>query len=779
MPENFIAWFNKVGKEDVGIVGGKGANLGEMFCAGFPVPFGFVVTAQSYFYFIEKNNLQQKIGSLLSVVNYENAAELSDVSGQIRALILKSPIPQDLVTQIVDSYEKLPILESKLITHKKGMNNILTRLKTVYDPPLVAVRSSATAEDLPGASFAGQQETYLNVKGDTHLIHKIREAWASLYTERACYYRHAQKYDHLKVGLAAVVQRMAQSDKSGIAFSIDPVTNNKSVITIEAIYGLGEYIVQGTVTPDHYEVDKKSFSILKNVVKTQKVKFVKRGVENVEIAVSEKEGKMQKISNIEIIEIAKLVSRIEKHYFFPQDIEWAIEDGIVYIVQSRPITTMGDGSDKTGEDEGKNRSKILVKGDPASPGFHAGKPVILHSPKEIDKIKKGDVLVALHTNPDYVPAMRRAGAIVTETGGRTSHAAIVSRELGLPAVVGAEHATTILAHEKIVTVNGSTGEVLRGSISINKDVVGNGFKPSLSSHTKTTTHVYVNLAEPSEAARVAKMNVDGVGLLRAEFMIADMGTHPRVFVTEGREHDFINRLADRLLIFAKAFSPRPIIYRATDFKTNEYKNLKGGASFEPHEENPMIGFRGASRYLADKKVFAMELAALKKVREEGFKNIHLMIPFVRTPDELSQIKQFLDDQGFIGLPSFKLYAMIEVPSAVIMLEDILKIGIDGISVGTNDLTMLILGVDRDNQEIAYLYDERSPAVLWALEKIVKIARKYDVSVSVCGQAPSDYPDLVEKLIEWGVTSLSLNPDAVDRTRELIYQIEKKMKHGKN
>src|SRR3989344_6318071 len=342
MPENFIAWFNKVGKEDVGIVGGKGANLGEMFCAGFPVPFGFVVTAQSYFYFIEKNNLQQKIGSLLSVVNYENAAELSDVSGQVRALILKSPIPQDLVTQIVDSYEKLPILESKLITHKKGMNHILTRLKTVYDPPLVAVRSSATAEDLPGASFAGQQETYLNVKGDTHLIHKIREAWASLYTERACYYRHAQKYDHLKVGLAAVVQRMAQSEKSGIAFSIDPVTNNKSVITIEAIYGLGEYIVQGKVTPDHYEVIKKDCSILEKEIKKQTIAYEKRGRRNVEIKIPLKFQEKQKLSDSQIVELGQLIKNIEKHYFFPQDIEWALEKGKFFIVQSRPITTLNN-----------------------------------------------------------------------------------------------------------------------------------------------------------------------------------------------------------------------------------------------------------------------------------------------------------------------------------------------------------------------------------------------------------------------------------------------------
>lgn len=771
MPNQYIKWFSQIDKHDVAIVGGKGANLGEMFQAGFPVPYGFVVTAQSFFYFIEENNLEAKILYMLSTINYENPKELSDVAGDIRKLILKSPIPNKLVSEILDHYERLEIEESKQYKNKKGISHILTRLKHVYDAPLVAVRSSATAEDLPDASFAGQQETYLNVKGDNHLIQKIREAWASLYTERACYYRHAQKYDHIRVGLAAVVQRMVQSEKSGIAFSIDPVTNNKSVITIEAIYGLGEYIVQGQVTPDHYEIDKKSFSIVKNQIKTQKVQFVKKGVENVELAVPKSEGEKQKITDEQIIDLAKIVAKIEQHYFFPQDIEWAIEGNSIYIVQSRPITTMNEHVAQNTSTSPKQR--LLIKGDPASPGIRSGRPVVISSPKEIDKIKKGDVLVAMHTNPDYVPAMKKAAGIITETGGRTSHAAIVSRELGVPAVVGAENATSLLRHEKFVTVNGGTGEVFRGNALISDELEKSEETPKV--HHHTLTHVYVNIAEADQAHKVAQMHVDGIGLLRAEFMIADMGTHPKVYVREGREREFINKLAAKLTIFAKEFSPRPVVYRATDFKSNEYKNLTGGAQFEQHEENPMIGFRGASRYLADKKVFAMELDAIKKVRDAGYKNINLMIPFVRNPQEIREIKQFLSDQGFDDLPSFKLWAMIEVPSAVIMLDEILEAGIDGISVGTNDLTMLLMGVDRDNQEIAYLYDERSPAVLWALEKIVKTARKHGVTVSVCGQAPSDYPELVEKLVGWGVTSLSLNPDAVDRTRELIFNVEKKLK----
>jgi pyruvate,water dikinase len=769
-----VVWFETVDKNDIGLVGGKGANLGEMLTAGFPIPYGFVVTANAYFNFIKHNNLAQKISNLLSIVNFNNPKELTDISIAIKKLIYAAEVPKDLVSEIFNHYENLVARENKILHKKAGLNQTVNRIRAMYQPPLVAVRSSATAEDLPGASFAGQQETFLNVKGEHDLISKIRECWGSLFNERAIYYRHEQGFDHFKVGLAAVVQRMVQSEESGICFTIDPVTNNKKVITIEAIYGLGEYIVQGVVSPDHYEVDKNSFEILKKETTFQNVKMVRKGTKNVEEKISKSVGSKQKITDEQIQTLAKIVKKIEQHYYFPQDLEWAIEKGNIFIVQSRPITTVKEDNTKNDKVKIGTTNEVILKGDPASPGIGVGIPVIIRSPSEIDMIKKGDILVAPQTNPDYVPAMKKASAIVTERGGRTSHAAIVSRELGIPAIVGAEHATRILAKEKIISVNGETGEVYKGSVII----AGHAEKIDKIHHEasrlKTKTHVYVNLAEPEMAEKISRMNVDGIGLLRAEFMIAEIGVHPKQIIKENKQHIYINKLADSIEKFIKPFAPRPVVYRATDFKTNEYRHLAGGAAYEPREENPMIGFRGASRYIADKEVFMMELQAIKILRDKGYRNLWLMIPFIRTPAELVQIRNILQDFGLLGLPSFKLWIMVEIPSTVILLEEFIKIGIDGVSVGTNDLTMLILGVDRDNQEIAHLYNERNPAVLWALEKIVKTCRAGGVTCSVCGQAPSDYPEIVEKLVELGITSLSVNPDVIDKTRIQIAQIEEKL-----
>src|SRR3989338_7968720 len=422
MSKKFIAWFEEVDKNDIAIVGGKGANLGEMFQAGFPIPYGFVVTSQSYFHFIEENNLERKIKYHLAITNFENSKELSDTATTIRKLITNCRIPPSISRSIVDAYDQIMVQEAKIYKKKKiALSEIFS---TTYDPLYVAVRSSATAEDLPEASFAGQQETYLNVHGDSVLLHKVRDAWASLFTERAIYYRYANKFDHMKVGLAAVVQRMVNSEVSGIAFSIDPVTNDKSRITIEAILGLGEYIVGGKVTPDHYEVDKKTFSLVGKKIKKQEVQLVRKSGRNKEIKKNENSQEKQKINDGDIIRLAKIVSRIERHYFFPQDIEWAYEGGVIFIVQSRPITTIKDNKQDFLKVAGDKKT-VILKGDPASPGIRSGRPVVIFTPKEIGKISSGDILVAPQTNPDYVPAMRRAAAIVTERGGRTSHAAIV------------------------------------------------------------------------------------------------------------------------------------------------------------------------------------------------------------------------------------------------------------------------------------------------------------------------------------------------------------------
>ncbi len=773
-----ILWFHEVDKHDVGIVGGKGANLGEMLQSGFPVPFGFVVTAQAYFYVIKENELEKEIQHYVSLINFENSNELADGAEAIRRLIRNADIPHDLLNDIHKFYHHLARKEAE-IYRKNSSHQILKHLSSTMKSPEVAVRSSATAEDLPDASFAGQQESYLNVKGENDLVDKIRSAWASLFTDRAMYYREQKGFDHMKVGLAAVVQRLVKSDVSGIAFSIDPITNDKSTITIEGIYGLGDYVVQGKVTPDHYEVSKKTFGITKKEVKHQKLMEIRTKDGVGEKKVPAAKGKKQKLPDDKVIELAKIVKSIEDHYFFPQDIEWAMENNNLYITQSRPITTTDDKKKKS-EKKDENFTKlelgdhkILATGSPASPGIGWGKPVVIMDPSEIDKVKKGDVLVAPMTDPDYVPAMKKAAAIVTELGGRTSHAAIVSRELGIPAVVGVEDAIKLIGDAKEITVNGSSGEIIDGRLKLKLPTEK---KKKSSKHLKTVTKIYMNLAQVDLAKESAELNVDGVGLMRAEFMMADIGIHPKKIIEDGKQKEFVDKIADSLEKVLKPFAPRPVVYRATDFKSNEYSHLKGGSKYEPEEENPMIGFRGASRYIKWEEVFEMEIEAIKKVREKGYKNIYLMIPFVRTPVELMQIKSILAKHDLDQSNTFKLWIMVEVPSAVILLEDMIKLGIDGVSIGTNDLTMLMLGVDRDSSEVAHIYSEQNEAVMWALKKVVKTARKHDITVSVCGQAPSDYPDIAEALVTWGATSLSLNADAVDRTREMIHELEGKLWH---
>ena len=786
--KNSLVWFNEVGKGDVALVGGKGANLGEMINSDLPVPFGFIITSQAYFAFIKNARIEEKIRDIISIINYENSHELQQASTHIKKLILDSAMPEKLAHTIISYYEQIHVRELERIGKNVAViNKAAKNLKQLYKPAIVAVRSSATAEDLPTASFAGQQETYLNVQGDSRLLNKVKDCWASLFTPRAIYYRHQQGFDHVKVGLAVVVQRMVQSEKSGIAFSIDPVTNDKTKIVIEAIFGLGEYIVSGKITPDHYEIDKRSFVILKKEIKEQKILLKKSGTDNIEIKLEKTKGLQQKLDDQEIVKVALFVKDIENHYFFPQDIEWAVEGDRVYIVQSRPITTISKklevGSENlektafTFQTQTSNLKLPILTGSPASPGIGTGPVIIIHSPKEIHKIQHGDVLVAPQTNPDYVPAMKKAVAIITDKGGRTSHAAIVSRELGIPAVVGTEKATKILKNDMVVSVNGATGEIFKGRIVSNPQ--GSKIKQpnpegSQAQKLKTKTHVYVNLAEPDQAAKIAKMNVDGVGLLRAEFIIAQIGTHPKEFIRLKKQDVFINRLAKDIAIFAKEFSPRPIIYRATDFKTNEYDHLKGGKEFEPHEENPMLGFRGAFRYISNPDVFELELEAIKKVYLLGYHNLHLMIPFVRVPWELIKIKEFVKKSGLFDLPGFKLLIMVEVPACALYLEEFLKIGVSGVSVGTNDLTMMLLGVDRDNEEVSQLYDERNPVIVKVLKEIVSTSLKYGVTSSICGQAASDYPDLVEELVKAGITSVSVNPDAIDRTREIVHNIEKKL-----
>lgn len=746
--------FSKIRKEDIPHVGGKGANLGEMYSFGIPVPNGFVITAEAYQKVIDHNALQPVIREIIRQTEITNQKELEKASIKIQRLINTCNIPQDLVDEIFDYYSHL----------KPGDKN-----------PLVAVRSSATAEDLPDASFAGQQESFLDIKGESNLIQAVRRAWASLWGARAIFYRATKGFDHFKVYLAIPVQLMVQSDISGVLFSVNPVNKNKNQVVVESIWGLGDYIVQGVVNPDHYVVNKDTLTIhsRQNVPQTiMEIHDYPSGVKKVKVP--ENKINAPKLSDEQVIELAKLSIKVHQHYFFPQDSEFAVENGKIYLVQTRPITTLNleKGKQVISEDQ-LNNLKQLIQGEPASFGIGFGKVVKIKSAKEIDKVEEGDVLVTEMTAPDFVPAMKRAAAIVTDKGGQTSHAAIVSRELGVPAVVGAKIASKLLKDNQVITVNGATGVVYNGVPEKRKAVESKDFKEE--EFPKTATKVYVNLGEPDLASIVAQGNSDGVGLLRAEFMIAEIGTHPKKMIHEGKSQVFIEKLAENLAKFTHSFGDRPVVYRATDFKTNEYRNLTGGQQYEPVEPNPMLGYRGCYRYISDESVFNLELEAIKIVRNKmGYKNLHLMIPFVRTVDELVKVKRIISASGLSRSNTFKLWMMVEIPSNVILLEDFINVGIDGVSIGSNDLTMLILGTDRDNETVAGEFDERNPAVLWALEHVVKTAARRHITCSLCGQAASLYPDLVDKLVSWGITSVSVSPDAVDNTRRVIAHIEKRL-----
>ncbi len=737
------------------MVGGKGANLGEMYSFGIPVPNGFVITAQAYEYVIEQNALQPVIREIIRQTDVNNQKELQKASIKIQRLINTADIPKDLVDEIFESYQSL----------KPGNKS-----------PLVAVRSSATAEDLPDASFAGQQESYLDITGESNLIQALRKAWASLWGARAIFYRATKGYDHFKVLLAAPVQLMVQSEVSGVVFSVNPVSRNKNQVVVETVWGLGDYMVQGVVNPDHYIVNKDTLTIHSRQTVPQTVMEVRHFPSGVKkVAVPKEKINARKLTDEQIIEVAKLAIKVHQHYFFPQDCEFAVENGKIFMVQARPITTLdlGGGKQKISEDQLLKLPQIL-QGEPASFGIGVGKVVKIKSANEINKVKEGDVLVTEMTSPDFVPAMKRAAAIVTDKGGQTSHAAIVSRELGIPAVVGTKTATKVLKDDQVISVNGSNGTIYNGVPEKAKAAeVTKSFKEE--EFPKTATKVYVNLGEPDLAPVVAQGNSDGVGLLRAEFMMAQIGTHPKKMIKDGKAKVFIEKLAENLALFTDSFGDRPVVYRASDFKTNEYRNLVGGQDYEPVEPNPMLGFRGAYRYLSDESVFNLELEAIKTVRNKmGYKNLHLMVPFCRTVDELIKVKRIIAASGLTRSNSFKLWMMVEIPSNVILLEDFIRVGIDGVSIGSNDLTMLILGTDRDNETVASEFDERNPAVTWALEHVVKTAVKHHITSSLCGQAASLYPDLVEKLVSWGITSVSVSPDAVDNTRRVISLIEKRL-----
>jgi pyruvate,water dikinase len=758
-----VLWFREIDKKDIPLVGGKGANLGEMTQAKIPVPNGFCVTAQAYYYFVKENDLQTKIHGVLDGLDVNNNKELFEASALVKKIVMKAQMPADLAETIVKAYNKFP--------HKNQE---------------VAVRSSATAEDLPDASFAGQQATYLNIKGDKDVVAAVQQCWASLFEARAIFYRTEKGFDHFKVGIAVPVQAMIQSEVSGVMFTINPINNDPYTIIVESVWGLGEMIVQGSATPDHFEVDKDRWTIRHKEISHQTIMLTKEKGITKERKVPISKVDKQKVSDEIILKVAKLGQKLHDHYGSPQDIEWAYEKGEIYVVQTRPITTIDAVSHSKDRVIGEiseivdQVDKPILTGSPASPGIITGRVQILHDPSENDRIQKGDILVAPMTTPDFVPAMKRAAAIVTDQGGQTSHAAIVSRELGVPCVVGTTHATKLLKNNQTITVDAQKGEVYKGEFKIKRQAIKLPKEFNNIRDLKTKTKVYVNLGEPDMAGGIAQKYVDGVGLLRAEFIISEyIGVHPRLLLEQKKRAFFVNKLAEGLEDFCRAFNPRPIIYRTTDFKSNEYRGLKGGEKYETDEANPMIGFRGCHRYLVDDDVFLMELDAIKKVREKmGYTNLHVMIPFVRTVDQLQGIKHIMAKHGLQRRANFRLYMMAEIPNNVFMLDEFIDVGIDGVSIGSNDLTMLVMGTDRDNEKVAEIYDERNPGVQKALEIIVRTCKRRGIACSICGQAPSIYPEITKNLVSWGATSVSVSPDMIERTRLVVHQAEKELKGHK-
>lgn len=759
--EKMIVDVNDLRVDDIPLVGGKGANLGELTSAGFPVPGAFVLTTKAYDYFFEKNDLAKKVEKELLTIEDGSDQSLIDAANRIRTTIEKGIVPDDLKKEAVAHYNLL---------FPKGSKGF------------VAVRSSATAEDLPDSSFAGQQDTYLNVKGEDDLMDKIRKCWSSLFTARAISYRQSRGYGTEDVKIAVVVQKMIDSEVSGVMFTVDPGTGADSIM-IEAGYGLGEAVVGGEVTPDTYSVDKKEMKIDESTVRisTQTWMYVRgKTGGSIKKDVEANLQKAQKLSDDRIQEIAEIGRQIEIHYQKPMDIEWCIEDDKVYIVQARPITVVGSAPEEDGVVVDADQN-ILTSGMGASPGFASGRVIIYDAKMSLDTVKDGDVLVTTMTMPDMVPAMSRAVAIVTNEGGMTCHAAIISRELGTPCVVGTGNATDVLSDGAIVTVDGTTGMVYKGEVKKKSKPSGKSDVQYVSSESVpvTGTKIMVNMSMPTKAEEIAELPSDGVGLMRSEFLFTNyIGEHPMYVIADGRSEELIDKLAEGISKVARAFYPRPVVLRTSDFKTNEYRDMKGGADYEPNEENPMIGWRGCSRYVSPKykDAFICELKAIKKVRDEmGLKNLNIMLPFVRTIDEVKDITKMMEEVGLRRGTDLKLYLMAEVPVNILMAEEFCEY-CDAFSIGSNDLTQLVLGCDRDSDILGRMgyFDERNDGVKRAIKILIDTAHRKGKTVGICGQGPSVYPEFAEFLVECGIDSISLNPDTVVATKKSIASVEQKI-----
>jgi len=792
---HYIRWFEEIGIEDVPVVGGKNASLGEMTRElapqGIRVPNGFAITAEAYWYLLRASENEQRIKQILSDLDTGDATNLRQRGTAVRHAIMAASLPQDLQHSIVGAYREL----------SKGADG----------PVDVAVRSSATAEDLPDASFAGQQETYLNVQGEAALLESCKRCFASLFTDRAISYRQDKGFDHLKIALSIGVQRMVRSDlaSSGVMFSIDTETGSQDIVLINAAFGLGENVVQGSINPDEYYVFKPTLKqgfrpIVQKILGSKEFKLVydiggSKMVKNVPVP-SDDRSRFA-ITDDEILSLARWACLIEDHYshkrrqYTPMDMEWAKDGrtGELFILQARPETVQSQKSlDMVEVYHLKEKGSALVHGRSVGEKIAQGPVRVVKSAHNLHEVRKGDVLVTDKTDPDWEPTMKKAAAIVTNRGGRTCHAAIVSRELGLPAIVGTENATEALKDGQPVTVSCAEGEigfVYQGLLKFDVEQV------KLHDLPRPQTKVMMNVGNPEEAFRLSFMPNDGVGLAREEFIISNyIKIHPLALLDFNRLEDralrdeisqltvgyedkpqfFIDKLAQGVAMIGAAFYPKDVIVRLSDFKTNEYANLLGGKAYEPIEENPMIGFRGASRYYDPRYQagFALECRAMKKVRDEmGLSNVKLMIPFCRTVEEGKQVLKEMEKHGLKrGVNELEVYVMCEIPSNVILANEFAEI-FDGFSIGSNDLTQLILGVDRDSEIVAHVFDERNAAVKTMIASVIRVAKSKKRKIGICGQAPSDYPDFAAFLVELGIDSISLNPDAVLKTTLKILEME--------
>lgn len=765
---NFVLWFKEIGKEDIPLVGGKCANLGELLGRiGVPVPDGFAVSAHAYHVFLKKTQADKTIKDLLSDMDIADMESLQDVSKKIRKHIESLSMPEEMEKEILGAYHEL--------CEQVGKKNVA-----------VAVRSSATAEDLPGASFAGQQDTFLNIT-QKNLLNSIKKCWSSLFTPRAIVYRKEKGFSHDEVLISVAVQELIFSKTSGVMFTLEPVTGAKDKIVINASWGLGEAIVSGQVTPDEYVVEKETFRIVeKHAVKKDKQIVSDKKGSTKWAPVTQKMQDRPALSDEAIIRLAQYGVQIENHYGVPQDIEWAVDGkDRIFILQARPETVHGVGGGVKSEERKDFVEKdILVKGIGVSPGQGSGRVKIILNVKNMSSFKQGDVLVTEMTTPDWVPAMKIASAVVTNLGGKTCHAAIVSRELGIPCVVGTENATKVLKDGEMVTVDGQRGIIFRGAIVEQEAVKAPVASLDLSAQVITGTKVYVNLSIPEIAKKVAQeTNADGVGLLRAEHLMLSIGKHPRLLLEEGGDQVMIDTFSKGIGQVAEAFFPRPVVYRFLDFKPDEFLELPGGEKYERGHvgPNPMIGYRGEYRYTKEDDIFRLELRAIRQARETmGFTNIWVMVPFVRTLDVFRKTVNIMREEGLDhrGRPDFQLWIMVEVPSACFMIEEFCREGIDGVSFGTNDLTMLVLGVDRNDASVQEIYDERNLGVLRAIAYTMTVCKKHGVTTSICGQAPSVYQDYLEFMIRCGCTSISVNPDTAVSARRMVAMVEHKIQMEK-